>query len=118
MTDTLGNTPLHSAVRHEQLHAISFLLDNGARSSQLNSHNMAPIHLAADQNKAAALKVRAKIVHPSCFHTLGCLANLCALWHKLTGFKKNINEFVSSGSEDTSTHNTSAVRTLSEGYIH
>lgn len=52
-----GDTPLHEAVRHEQIIIIDFLLKNEADSSILNDLQMAPIHLAIDCDSLKSLEV-------------------------------------------------------------
>ena len=56
--DKIGNTPLHWAVKHNQPKAIDYLIEQGANTTILNEQNMAPLHLACEQDISSAVEVR------------------------------------------------------------
>ena len=56
--DKIGNTPLHWAVKHNQPKAIDYLIEQGANTTILNEQNMAPLHLACEQDIPNAVEVR------------------------------------------------------------
>ncbi|GAB0086812.1 transient receptor potential cation channel subfamily A member 1 [Sergentomyia squamirostris] len=61
-----GNTPLHVAVESDALDALDFLLAIPVNATILNEKKQAPVHLATELNKVAALQVMGK--HQSCIN--------------------------------------------------
>ena len=57
LRDQSGYTALHEAVEADNQVSVNFLLKHGADPTVQNDRQMAPIHLAADADKAIALEV-------------------------------------------------------------
>ena len=53
-----GNSALHLALEKNQVKAVSFLLEKGAKTYLLNDAHMAPLHLAVDLGKEDIMQVR------------------------------------------------------------
>ena len=55
--DALGQTPLHSAVRHNQEKAVTFLLEHEATVNPQDNLGRIPLHIAARYNHIKSMKL-------------------------------------------------------------
>lgn len=56
-TDTVGNTPLHTACRYGHLHIVKFLLSK--EHCQVNAQSKTPLHIVDKPSKGGTCKLQA-----------------------------------------------------------